>query len=169
MRRCARYETGAFNYAAATAVAVGLAVLPLLTSGYHQLEWAYVGVYACAILGLNVLTGYTGQISLGHGAFMAVGGYTAALFTESKLVNPSLTLGLPHLNPLLTLPLAGVIAGVIGLALGVPALRLSGLYLALATFAVAVSVPSIAKRFPGQTGGRPASCSTSTPAAGCTR
>ena len=144
---------GIFEYVAAAAVAAGLAVLPLLTSGYHQVEWAYVGVYACAILGLNVLTGYTGQISLGHGAFMAIGGYTAALFTESGLVNPSLTLGLPHLNPLWILPLAGAIAGVVGLAFGVPALRLSGLYLALATFAVAVSVPSIAKRFPGQTGG----------------
>jgi branched-chain amino acid transport system permease protein len=139
--------------AATAAAAAGLAVLPLYASGYQQLEWANVGVYACAILGLNVLTGYTGQISLGHGAFMAIGGYTAALFTESKLVNPSLHVGLPHLDPLLTLPLAGAVAGVAGLVVGIPALRLSGLYLALATFAVAVSVPSLAKRFPGQTGG----------------
>jgi branched-chain amino acid transport system permease protein len=140
-------------YAATAALAGALAVLPLETSDYHQLEWARVGVYACAILGLNVLTGYTGQISLGHGAFMAIGGYTAALLTASKLVNPSLQVGLPHVDPLLALPVAGTVAGLAGLVVGIPALRLSGLYLALATFAVAVSVPSLAKRFPGQTGG----------------
>jgi len=140
-------------YAAAAAFAAALAILPLHATDYQQFEWASVGVYACAILGLNVLTGYTGQISLGHGAFMAIGGYTAALFTESRLLNPSVTLVLPHLNPLLTLPIAGALAGVAGLVVGIPALRLSGLYLALATFAVAVSVPSLAKRFPGQTGG----------------
>jgi branched-chain amino acid transport system permease protein len=132
------------GYAMTAAAAIVLALLPFVTKGYQQFDWAYVGAYFCAILGLNVLTGYTGQISLGHGAFMAVGGYTTAILWGHGHVH----------DPLWTLPVAGVIAGLAGAVFGLPALRLSGLYLALATFAVAVSVPALAKRFPGQTGGQ---------------
>jgi branched-chain amino acid transport system permease protein len=99
-------------------------------------QLSYVGTFAIALLGLVVLTGYTGQISLGHGAFMAIGAYVTAI------------LSVDHDVPaLLTLPLAGLVAGLAGFLFGFPALRLEGVYLALATFALAVIVPSLATRF----------------------
>ncbi|MFN2627180.1 MAG: branched-chain amino acid ABC transporter permease [Gaiellaceae bacterium] len=128
---------------AVLALAVLIGVLPLVMSDYHSLQGAYVGMYFVAILGLNILTGYTGQISLGHGAFMAIGGYTTAIMW-----------GRHHVGPVLTMPIAGLVAGLAGLLFGLPALRLSGLYLALATFAVAVSVPAFAKTFTHLTGGQ---------------
>jgi branched-chain amino acid transport system permease protein len=99
-------------------------------------------MYFVAITGLNVLTGYTGQISLGHGAFMAIGGYTTALLTADQGV-----------SEIATIPLAGLVAGGAGLLFGIPALRLSGMYLALATFAVAVATPAMLKEYSGFTGG----------------
>jgi branched-chain amino acid transport system permease protein len=118
------------------AAAVALAVLPLLTSDYHAFEFARMGIFFIAILGLNILTGYTGQISIGHGAFMSVGGYTTAILASQHGV-----------ADYWTIPLAGLVTGLAGLAFGVPALRLSGLYLALATFGVAVATPSIEKKW----------------------
>jgi branched-chain amino acid transport system permease protein len=112
--------------------AVGLA--PLVLSSFQASQFAYVALYLIAIAGLNILTGYTGQISLGHGAFMAIGGYTTAILTHDHGV-----------GELWTIPLAGLVAGAVGLAFGVPALRLSGLYLALATFGVAVATPAVLK------------------------
>ena len=86
-----------------------------------------------------MLTGYNGR-SAGHGAFMAIGAYTRD--PERELwVGP------------LTIPIAGILTGLFGFAFGFPALRLSGVYLALATFGLAVSVPLVAKRFEGFTGG----------------
>jgi branched-chain amino acid transport system permease protein len=99
-------------------------------------------MYFVAITGLNVLTGYTGQISLGHGAFMAIGGYTTAILVADHGV-----------SELATIPLAGLVAGGAGLLFGIPALRLSGMYLALATFAVAVATPAVLKEYSGFTGG----------------
>jgi branched-chain amino acid transport system permease protein len=99
-------------------------------------QLAYVGTFAIALLGLVILTGWTGQISLGHGAFMAIGAYVTAILSVDH--------GVPDL---LTLPLAGLVAGLAGFLFGFPALRLSGVYLALATFAMAVIVPSLATRF----------------------
>lgn len=128
---------------AAFAVAVPvIAVLPSRISDFRVLQLAEVGIYLIALVGLNILTGYTGQISLGHGAFMAIGGYTTAILMVDHGV-----------KDVYTIPLAGLVAGAVGLAFGIPALRLSGLYLALATFAVAVSLPSLIKRFEGFTGG----------------
>jgi branched-chain amino acid transport system permease protein len=89
-----------------------------------------------------VLTGHSGQISLGHGAFMAVGAYTTAILMANHGV-----------RDLWTIPIAAGVAGVIGLLAGVPALRLSGLYLALATFGIAVALPTILKKFDHFTGG----------------
>jgi len=83
-------------------------------------------------MGLNLLTGYSGQISLGNGAFMAIGGYTTALMTHH--------LGISYW---LTIPLAALVAGLFGFLFGFPALRLSGIYLALATFALALALPPI--------------------------
>jgi branched-chain amino acid transport system permease protein len=119
-----------------------LIVLPHWLSDFRASEVAYVGIYFIAILGLNILTGYTGQISLGHGAFMAIGGYTTAIMV-----------GHHNVRDLWTIPLAGLIAGAAGLLFGIPALRLSGLYLALATFALAVALPAVLKKFDHFTGG----------------
>jgi branched-chain amino acid transport system permease protein len=121
---------------------VATILLPRVVSDFRLVQFASVGVYFIAIFGLNILTGYNGQISLGHGAFMAIGGYVSAIlivhhgWTDWK-----------------TIPIAGLVTGVAGLLFGIPALRLSGLYLALATFALAVSMPSIIKKWDTQTGG----------------
>ena len=126
-------------------VAAGLALvglLPLALSGFRATQFAIVAVYFLAITGLNILTGYTGQISLGHGAFMLVGGYSTAVLSG--------TYGVRYFW---TIPIGGAIAGLAGLAAGVPALRLTGLYLALATFGIAVAAPAAATHFKGFTGG----------------
>jgi branched-chain amino acid transport system permease protein len=99
-------------------------------------------VYVIAIIGLNLLTGYSGQISLGNGAFMAVGGYTTALLVKN--------VGLPSAA---TIPLAGLLAAVVGCLIGIPALRLRGIYLALATFALALAVPPVLNNYDKFTGG----------------
>ena len=108
--------------------------LPFLLSSYHVFQLTLVVVYAIALLGLNMLTGYNGQISLGHGAFYAIGAYTTAILTAR--------LGLPYWA---TVPAAGVICLGAGFLFGLPALRLEGLYLALATFALALATPQLLK------------------------
>ena len=123
-------------------VAAVIVALPFLISGYHQGLATHVAIYFIAILGLNILTGYTGQISIGHGAFMAIGGYTTALLSADQ-----------HWSLLATLPASLGITFVCGLLVGVPALRLSGVYLALATFALAVSVPQFPLKFSKFLGG----------------
>ena len=138
-------------FGAFAAFVVVVAVFPAFVSDFKAREWAYVGIYLTALLGLNILTGYTGQISLGHGAFMAVGGYTTAiLMVGNEQYGGPISGGM---KDLWTIPIAGLVAGLVGLAFGLPALRLSGLYLALATFAVAVAAPSTARRFVEWTGG----------------
>jgi branched-chain amino acid transport system permease protein len=126
-------------------VVAGLAVflfLPHFVSDFHSRDLAQAGAFFIAIIGLNLVTGYTGQISLGHGALMAIGGYTTALLVVHE-----------HWRDVWTIPLAGVVAGVVGFVVGLPALRLSGLYLALATFALAVAMPDLIKKFTHLTGG----------------
>ena len=133
------------------ALAVFVAALPAFISDVKAQQFAYVGIYLIALLGLNILTGYTGQISLGHGAFMAIGGYTTViLMVGNEQFGGSIAGGV---RDVWTIPAAGLVAGLVGLAFGLPALRLSGLYLALATFAVAVAMPSAIKRFDSFTGG----------------
>jgi len=117
---------------AACALVWLVALLPLALSDFRAFQFARVGVFFIAICGLNILTGYTGQISLGHGALMAVGGYTTAILAVNG-----------GMDELWTIPLAGLVAGAAGLLLGPPSLRLSGLYLALATFGIAVAVPAV--------------------------
>ena len=135
-------RTVRFALFAATAVVVAL--LPRFVGEFRAFELAYVGIYFIALVGLNLLTGYTGQISLGHGAFMAIGAYTTAILTVTHGV-----------RDVWTIPIAGLVAGAVGFAFGFPALRLAGVYLALATFALAVAVPSLAKyeRLEPYTGG----------------
>ena len=118
----------------------GLALLPLvggktgLISNFGFLQLSLMIVYAIAVLGLNLLTGFNGQISLGHGAFFAVGAYTAAILIDQA--------DWPFWA---TLPMAALACFIAGYLFGLPALRLEGHYLALATFALAVAVPQILK------------------------
>ena len=109
-------------------------VLPFVVSNYHTFQLTLVLVYAIALLGLNILTGYNGQISLGHGAFYALGAYCAAILMDKA--------NAPYWA---TVPAAGVICLVAGFLFGLPALRLEGLYLALATFALGVAMPQLLK------------------------
>jgi branched-chain amino acid transport system permease protein len=125
------------------AAAIGVIVwLPSQVSDFHSRDLAHAGVFFIAIVGLNIVTGYAGQISLGHGALMAIGGYTTAVLVAHH-----------GIRDVWTIPLAGLLAGLVGLLVGLPALRLTGLYLALATFGLAVAMPSILKHFSGVTGG----------------
>jgi branched-chain amino acid transport system permease protein len=116
--------------------------LPIYYGEYRVFQFTRVLVYAIAVLGLGLLTGYNGQISLGHGAFFAIGAYTSAVLVTSA--------DLPYLA---TLPPAALLTFLLGFAVGVPALRLHGLYLALVTLALAVVTPPLLKRFSGLTGG----------------
>ncbi|MBL8289673.1 MAG: branched-chain amino acid ABC transporter permease [Rubrivivax sp.] len=113
---------------------VAALVLPFVVSNYRSFQFTLVLVYAIALLGLNILTGYNGQISLGHGAFYAIGAYAAAILIEK--------FGVPYW---LTVLLAGALCLGVGFLFGLPALRLEGLYLALATFALGVSIPQLLK------------------------
>jgi branched-chain amino acid transport system permease protein len=108
--------------------------LPFLVSNYRTFQLTLVLVYAIALLGLNILTGYSGQISLGHGAFYALGAYCAAVLMDKA--------GVPYWA---TVPAAGAACFVAGFLFGLPALRLEGLYLALATFALGVAMPQLLK------------------------
>ena len=123
---------------------VALLVLPFLVKNYRVFQFNLVLVYAVAILGLNILTGFNGQISLGHGAFYAFGAYAAAVLMDK--------MGMPYWA---TLPFAFVFCFGLGFLFGFPALRLAGHYLALATFALALAVPQLLKykKIEGMTGG----------------
>jgi branched-chain amino acid transport system permease protein len=111
------------------------AIVPVtLFTDYHLFQLTMVLVYAIAILGLALLTGFNGQISLGHGAFYAIGAYTTAILMTVWNV--------PYW---LTLPISAIVCACVGFLVGLPALRLGGLYLALTTFALAVSIPQILK------------------------
>jgi branched-chain amino acid transport system permease protein len=122
------------------AVLAILALLPFiggktgLISNYGFLQLSLMIVYAIAVLGLILLTGFNGQISLGHGAFFAVGAYTSAVLIDQA--------SWPYWA---TLPVAAILCFVVGYVFGLPALRLEGHYLALATFALAVAVPQFLK------------------------
>mgnify|MGYP003694017883 CR=1 FL=1 len=115
---------------------------PFPLSGFRLFQFTQVCVYAMVLLGLNLLTGYNGQISLGHGAFYAMGAYTAAIMIDRWGVSYGWTI-----------PAAGLVCFVVGFLFGIPALRLEGLHLALATFALALAVPQILKYFDSWTGG----------------
>ncbi|HMI86257.1 MAG TPA: branched-chain amino acid ABC transporter permease [Polyangiaceae bacterium] len=116
------------------ALLVSACVLPFLVSDYRVFQLTLVIVHAIALLGLNLLTGYSGQISLGHGAFYAIGAYTAAILIDHF-----------HVPYWATVPLAGIVCLGAGILFGLPAGRLENLYLALATFALGVSLPQILK------------------------
>jgi branched-chain amino acid transport system permease protein len=144
-------EQRIFGFVVFAAFVVFVLALPQFISDFRARDYAYVGIYLIALLGLNILTGYTGQISLGHGAFMAIGAYTTAILMAGNEQYGGPVGG--GVKDVWTIPVAGLVAGLVGLAFGLPALRLSGLYLALATFAIAVAMPSAVKRFAEFTGG----------------
>lgn len=124
-------------------VLVAVAVLlPLYSAPYRVFQFSEVLVFSIAVLSLNLLTGYTGQISLGHNFFFAIGAYSTAIVFRD--------FALPFVVPLL---LAFVLAFVVGFLVGIPALRLTGVYLALVTIALAVITPPVITRFEGLTGG----------------
>lgn len=119
---------------AAALVAVLLVGLAFVAKGYQLFQATMVLAYAIALLGLNMLTGYNGQISLGHGAFFALGAYVTGILMEHALW--------PYWA---TIPAAGVVCLAVGYLFGRPALKLEGLYLALATFALGVAMPQLLK------------------------
>ncbi|MEH2510884.1 branched-chain amino acid transport system permease protein [Nitrobacteraceae bacterium AZCC 1564] len=111
-----------------------LLIVPLFMKNFIIFQMTMVLIYAIAILALNILTGGSGQFSLGQSAFYAVGAYTAAIMMEHF-----------NINYAVTIPAAGIICFVFGFLFGFPALRLSGVYLALATFALAIAMPQLLK------------------------
>ncbi|MGH9805961.1 MAG: branched-chain amino acid ABC transporter permease [Terriglobia bacterium] len=121
-----------------TVAAIAIAVaLPFLVKNFLIFQLTLAMVYAIAILGLNLLTGFNGQFSLGHSAFFALGAYTAAIMMDQG--------GIAYYW---TLPAAGIVCLISGFVFGLPALRLEGIYLALATFSLAVATPQLLKSSP---------------------
>lgn len=119
-----------------------LVVFPFLASRYWLNLANQIAIATISAIGLNILVGYTGQISLGQGAFMAVGAYSAGIFAAR--------FGLPiYLN----VPLACLLTAAVGVVFGLPSLRLKGLYLAMATLAAQVIVEWIITHWTGLTGG----------------
>jgi branched-chain amino acid transport system permease protein len=121
-------------------IAGGIALvllLPFAVKNFFVFQITLALIYAIAILGLNLLTGFNGQFSLGHSAFYGIGAYIAAIMMDQGAI-----------AYYWTLPAAGVTCLVVGFLFGLPALRLEGIYLALATFALAVALPQILKSSP---------------------
>ncbi|HSN20860.1 MAG TPA: branched-chain amino acid ABC transporter permease [Usitatibacter sp.] len=123
-----------WKWAGLAALMAVLCVLPFVLSGFSVFQLTLVMAYAIVLVGLNILTGYNGQISLGHGAFYAIGAYVAAILMDRY--------GVPYW---MTLPVAAAACLAAGFLFGLPALRLEGPYLALATFALAVALPQLLK------------------------
>ncbi|MBX3599251.1 MAG: branched-chain amino acid ABC transporter permease [Rubrivivax sp.] len=123
------------------ALLAALLLFPLVGSGYLVGLACVLGIHVIASAGLNIMTGYTGLISLGHAAFMGVGCYTAAYFAQR---------GLPFV---LTLPLAGLFAAALGVVVGMPSLRIKGLYLAVATLAMQFLLVYVFREWDSVTGG----------------
>ncbi|MDO8705593.1 MAG: branched-chain amino acid ABC transporter permease [Sulfuricaulis sp.] len=118
----------------ALALLAGAALLTFVVKGYFLFQASMILSYAIALIGLNLLTGYNGQISLGHGAFFAIGAYTTGILMDR--------VGAPYW---VGVPAAGLVCLIVGYAFGRPALKLQGLYLALATFALGVVTPQLLK------------------------
>jgi len=126
----AEHRTGLWIAAAVVAAFL----VPLFAGDFLTFQLTQVMVYALAILGLNLLTGFNGQFSLGHSAFYGIGAYTTAIMMSRW--------DIPYFW---TLPAAGGVCFAVGFLFGLQALRLQGLYLALATFALAIAMPQILK------------------------
>jgi branched-chain amino acid transport system permease protein len=136
--RLFKHSGYAWSYGALLAIVL---LAPLLVGSYLQSQLVFVFIYAIVGVGLLILTGFTGQVSLGHAAFLAIGAYTTAYLQR---------LGVPFL---VYLPLSALIAGAVGALVGFPALRLSGIYLVIATIAFGFIVEEIAARWESVTNG----------------
>ncbi len=127
-------------------VAIGLSVyvltIPSQFLEFRVSQFSNVIAISVAVLGLGLLTGFNGQISVGHGAFFGIGAYTTAILTSEY--------GWSHLA---TIPVAMVICFIVGVLVGLPALRISGLYLALVTLALATLFPLVIQKYSDLTGG----------------
>ena len=108
-------------------------LVPLFFKSFVVYQFSVALTYAIAILGLNILMGYNGQISVAHGVFFAIGAYTTAILTTRI-----------GINPFLTIPISVAFSAIFGLVIGIPALRWQGLPLAFITFGLAVITPPIA-------------------------
>jgi branched-chain amino acid transport system permease protein len=136
-----RYKLG--RLALAVAVLVVLLCLPLVAGSASQVDsYSRIAAYAVAILGLTLVTGYCGQISIGHSAFVGIGAYTTVILVSQH--------GWSYLP---TIPVAAGLCLIAGVLVGIPALRISGLYLAAVTLAVAAVFPTLIDQFPKLTGG----------------
>lgn len=118
-----------------------LVVAPMWLDSYYVSQLTLIFIYGVVSVGLMLLSGYTGQISIGHAAFLAVGAYTEAVLTKW---------GVPFL---VSLPLAFIASGLIGIVVGLPALRVKGIYLAIATLAFGFIVEEVLTRWESVTGG----------------
>ncbi len=123
------------------ALIMGCIALPYFLDEYLVSQFSFICLYGVAAVGLMLLTGYTGQISMGHAAFFAIGSYTSAILTAK---------GVPFL---LALPASGMLAAAVGVIIGRPILHLTGLYLAIATMAAAFIVEEILVRWESLTHG----------------
>jgi len=121
---------------------VFLFIFPSWAGNYWTYNLTLAGIYCIAALGLNILTGYTGMISLGHAAFFAIGAYTVGYMTTV----------LGH-SFWIALPLGGFAAAFVGLSLVLPALRLSGIYLAIVTMGFGFIIDQVILEWPEVTGG----------------
>src|SRR5437762_6204313 len=134
------------RWAVAAFAGLFIVIAPLALSEYYVSILNLILIACVGALGLNILVGYTGQISIGHGAFMSVGAYTAA--------NLAVKLGLPFW---ITLPAGGLMAALFGVIVGMPSLRIKGLYLALATLAGQLIIEWTINHVPAISGGAQAS------------
>src|SRR5690606_26538212 len=119
-----------------------IAAVPFLFEEPRVVLFAQAAGYAVAVLGLNLVAGFSGQISLGHSAFMGVGAYTTAILVADH-----------DWSFVSTIPVSAVLCFAVGVLVGIPALRLQGLYLALATVGLAVLFPSVVNKYDSLTGG----------------
>jgi branched-chain amino acid transport system permease protein len=119
-----------------------LGLLPLFLKGYTLYILSLAWVYVIASIGLNLVVGYTGQLSIGHAGFLAIGAYSASLLLAK--------LGIPFWA---SIPAAGLISGCAGFLLLIPALRLTAIYLAIATLAFGIAVSELLPRWSAVTGG----------------
>jgi branched-chain amino acid transport system permease protein len=129
--------------AAGVAALAGLAVWASTADQFRLGQLTVALLYASAIAGLNLATGYTGQLSIGHSAFFGLGAYTTGILVASH-----------NWNPLVTLIPAAALGFATGLLVGLPSLRIRGINLALVTLALAVAFPELVDRYPGLTGGQ---------------
>src|SRR5713101_2010738 len=138
----ALYPLPIAKWTVAALALIFVVIVPLSVHEYYLSILNLIFIAVVGALGLNILVGYTGQISIGHGAFMSVGAYTAA--------NLAVRLGLPFW---LTLPAGGLMAALIGVIVGIPSLRIKGLYLAIATLAAQLIIEWTINHVPAISGG----------------